>query len=93
VESVSFPRSQPRQLSASRVFSSDFVRAFSIFAEKFRFLSDEDYLALSRVFKPDQQYMIEQVRAASLVDITEVWRAPNRGCAQPKGWRCAITAG
>jgi hypothetical protein len=38
-------------------------------AEKLRFLSDEDYLALGRVFKPDQQYMIEQVRADSLVDI------------------------
>lgn len=44
-------------------------------AEKFRFLSGEDYLALGRVFELDQQYMIEQVRADSLVDITEAWRA------------------
>jgi hypothetical protein len=62
-------------------------------AEKFRFLSDGDYLALGRVFKPDQPHMIEQVRADSLVDITEVWRAPNGGCAQPKGRRCTFTVG
>lgn len=44
-------------------------------AEKFKFLSDEDYLALGRVFELDQQYIIEQVRADLLVDITEAWRA------------------
>ena len=50
-------------------------------AEKFRFLSDEDYLALGRVFELDQQYMIEQIRADSLVDITEAWRALTGLCS------------
>jgi hypothetical protein len=50
-------------------------------AEKFGFLSDEDYLALGRVFELDQQYMIEHVSADSLVDITEAWRALTGLCA------------
>ena len=50
-------------------------------AEKFKFLSDEDYLALGRVFELDQQYMIEQVSEASLVDITEAWRALTGLCS------------
>jgi hypothetical protein len=50
-------------------------------AEKFRFLSDEDYLALGRVFELDQQYIIERVSADSLVDITETWRALTGLCA------------
>jgi hypothetical protein len=50
-------------------------------AEKFKFLSDEDYLALGRVFELDQQYMIEHVSVDSLVDITEAWRALTGLCA------------
>ena len=36
---------------------------------------DEDYLEPGRVFELDQQNKIEQVRADSLVDITEAWQA------------------
>ena len=50
-------------------------------AEKFKFLSDEDYLALGRVFELDQQYMIEQVNPDALVDITEAWRALTGLCS------------
>jgi hypothetical protein len=50
-------------------------------AEKFKFLSDEDYLALGRVFELDQQYMIEQVDPDALVDITEAWRALTGLCS------------
>src|SRR5271156_4679125 len=50
-------------------------------AENFRFLYDEDYLALGRMFKLDQQHMIEQVRADSLVGITEAWRALTGLCS------------
>jgi hypothetical protein len=50
-------------------------------AETFKFLSDEDYLELGRVFELDQQYMIEHVRADSLVDITEAWRALTGLCS------------
>ena len=50
-------------------------------AEKLNFLSDEDYLALGRVFELDQQYMIEQVSADLLVDTTEAWRALTGVCS------------
>jgi hypothetical protein len=50
-------------------------------AEKFKFLSDEDYLALGRVFELDQQYMIEKVSADALVDITEAWRVLTGLCS------------
>jgi hypothetical protein len=50
-------------------------------AEKFKFLSDEDYLELGRVFELDQQYMIEHVRPDALVDITEAWRALTGLCS------------
>ena len=50
-------------------------------AERFRFLSDEDYLALGRVFELDQQYMIEQVRADTVIDVTEAWRALTGLCS------------
>ena len=50
-------------------------------AEKLKFLSDEDYLALGRVFELDQQYLIEQIGADSLVDITEAWRALTGVCS------------
>jgi hypothetical protein len=85
VESVSFPRSQPRQCFLLYEFFVQLRKSIFDITEKFRFFSDEDYVALGRVFKPDQQYMIEQVRAASLVDITEVWRAPNGGLCSAKG--------
>lgn len=53
-------------------------------AEQFKYLSDEDYLGLAQVFDLDQQYMIEKVRADSLIDITESFRAL-QGVSSAKG--------
>lgn len=53
-------------------------------AERFSHLSDEDYLGLGQVFDLDQQYMIEQVKPDSLIDITESFRAL-QGVSSSKG--------
>ncbi len=53
-------------------------------AERFRYLSDEDYLGLERVFDLDQQFMVEKVKPDYLIDVTESFRAL-QGVSSAKG--------